>query len=293
MNEANFCGTRLPWLNAPFRLISWFEMTKFTAEKYLLLGGYISEAILALGGGPSTLGKKSFAEESRFQKRELFAHIEEQALAIGLTQTAKMAGRLFAQLSAPPRPARLAVQIEELRHLMEGEMASQLFLWAPSHRSAWYGKHVSDIIGEDGWFSFPKIATDMEEAAKCYALGRFTACAYHLMRSTEIGVTALSKAIGHQPTHRGWGEVFKEVERQSKMQSPPPHWKGRRKFFNQLSGDLCALTKAWRNDVAHLVAVYGEDDATELLTVVPMFLKDLATQIDENGKLLSPLPPSA
>jgi len=179
----------------------------------------------------------------------------------------------------------MKVRVESLEAAMKAEMECHLFLWVNGQRSDFYSKDAQAILGAQCCQRFPSIQKEIEEAAKCYAVGRYTASAFHLMRSTEAGIKALAKAIGFTPTHRGWGLVFKELERQSKLSPPPPVWSAHRKFLNQLSGDLVAITKAWRNDIAHLVDTYTEEDAKSLITVIPMFLRDLAENIDENGTL--------
>jgi hypothetical protein len=42
---------------------------------------------------------------------------------------------------------------------------------------------------------FPGIRDDVEEASKCYALERYVAAIFHLMRVTEAAVLALGKIV--------------------------------------------------------------------------------------------------
>jgi hypothetical protein len=46
----------------------------------------------------------------------------------------------------------------------------------------------SPIFGEKVLTEYPKAAYDISEAGKCLALGRGTACAFHLMRVIEVGI---------------------------------------------------------------------------------------------------------
>ncbi len=229
--------------------------------------------------------EREVPEEGRKRLQYTIGTIAESCEAISLVQSALATRRLQREMNERMGSETLRANLRSVTQLIYSEINAHLFLWVPTHRSEWYSADAHSILGEQCCKRFASIQREIEEAAKCYALGRYTACAFHLMRSTEAGVSALAKAIKFAPTHRGWGLVFKELERQSKAQPSPSHWKTHRKFLNQLSGDLVALTKAWRNDVAHLVDTYTEENAKELLTVIPMFLRDMAAHLDENGKL--------
>ena len=65
----------------------------------------------------------------------------------------------------------------------------------------------------------------------------------------------------------------------------PAHWKKHGKFLTEISADLKLVARVWRNDIMHLVATYGEEEAKELFEVIPKFLRDLAKKMDEKGKL--------
>ena len=56
-------------------------------------------------------------------------------------------------------------------------------------------------------------------------------------------------------------------------------------FHKRGAQHLRAVSKAWRNDIAHLVDTYTEEDAKGLLNVIPLFLRHLAEKMDENGTL--------
>jgi hypothetical protein len=121
---------------------------------------------------------------------------------------------------------------------------------------------------------------------KCYAVGRFTASAFHLMRATEAAVKALGRAIGLTPAHPGWKLVFDEVWKQYKN-AVPRHaaWTTHEDFLVTVSADLRTVSKVWRNDIAHFVDTYTEEQSKTMFEIVAAFLRDLATKLDENGTL--------
>ena len=121
---------------------------------------------------------------------------------------------------------------------------------------------------------------------KSYAVGRFTASAFHLMRATEAAVKALGKAVGLTPAHPGWKLVFDEVWKQHQHKTPRhPSWATHEDFLITVSADLRAISKVWRNDIAHFVDTYTEEQAKPMFEIVAAFLRDVAIKLDENGTL--------
>ncbi len=61
------------------------------------------------------------------------------------------------------------------------------------------GQHFyagANLLGEAVQERFPSLATDIDEAGKCFATGRFTATVFHLMRVMEVGVQEFCEALG-------------------------------------------------------------------------------------------------
>src|SRR5437764_11503208 len=81
--------------------------------------------------------------------------------------------------------------IIDLQNRLWDELDARHFLaFEPSHE-AFYSNP------RRGWerviAKFPVVADDVEEASRCYALGRNPACVFHLMRVTEACVQALGR----------------------------------------------------------------------------------------------------
>lgn len=83
----------------------------------------------------------------------------------------------------------------------------------------------------------------------------------------------------------GFGLKRIKSEFAMKPSQRPRHWQTHGDFLETVWADLRAVSKAWRNNIAHLVDTYSEEETKDLLTVIPMFLRDLATKMNENGKL--------
>jgi hypothetical protein len=207
---------------------------------------------------------------------------------IALAQSSKFTLRIVENLADEGLDeTELRTKIRDLQELIGSEMESQVFLWVPPHRAEFYSKDAEAMIGRKCCKRFKLVQRELEEAAKCYALGRYTSSAFHLMRSTEAGVKALAKAIGYTPPHNQWDLVFKQMKSEFVLKPSlrPAHWQTHSDFLEEIWADLRAVSKAWRNDIAHLVDTYTEEEAKGLLDVIPLFLRHLASKMDENGKL--------
>jgi hypothetical protein len=67
------------------------------------------------------------------------------------------------------------------------------------------------LFGQDFNMRFAKAGVfELDEAAKCLALGRPTACVFHLMRLMEIGIGAVARCLQIpdpvKPSERNWGK---------------------------------------------------------------------------------------
>lgn len=88
----------------------------------------------------------------------------------------------------------LRMLLDQLSSVIQSELKSNLYLQIPKERSRYYDVG-STLFNGDVSEKFPAVITDMEEAAKCFALGRNTACVFHLMRVMESSIQRLGKKL--------------------------------------------------------------------------------------------------
>lgn len=120
--------------------------------------------------------------------------------------------------------------------------------------------------------SFPLTAEDIEEAANCLALGRYTAVVFHLMRAMEKALQALAKTLEIENVEREWGKLLSDVNR--KIEAMP---KGSiRNTWSEISTLLYHVKQAWRNDVMHPKSTYSKEQAKEVFTAVRSFMCHLS-----------------
>ena len=82
-------------------------------------------------------------------------------------------------------------ELEMLFNVVKEEIRSNLFLYVPSHRAKYYKQNLSNELTTP----FPDASRELIKAGNCYATGEYTACVFHSMRATEIGLRSLAKYI--------------------------------------------------------------------------------------------------
>jgi hypothetical protein len=262
-------------------------MNKYSAELFFKIGCLLGDTHQALYHVERPGG--SFPKMTPEAITRWLRQIAENCEKIALTQASKYTTRIIRDMSQDDGLSadELRTKIRDLEELMGSEMDTQLFLWVPPRRAEFYSRRADSLLGSECCARFPSIQREVKEAATCYAVARYTACAFHMARSTEAGMQALARAINFVPHDNNWNLVFRELGNQFKLPSAqrPPHWQTHGDFLDTIWADLRAVSKAWRNDIAHLVDTYSEDDAEEFMAIIPIFLRDLAKTMDENGKL--------
>ena len=148
------------------------------------------------------------------------------------------------------------------------------------HSSGKHG-HVIDYSGAG--------AFELDEAAKCLALGRATACVFHLMRLMEIAVRAVARCLNIpdpiQPADRSWGAVLKKVRGgiDAKWSTVAARLAGDGETFDSLYASLDAVKNPWRNSTMHPANKYTLEEAEHVFAAVRGFMMKLADRCDENG----------
>ena len=273
-----------PWVESPFRLWSWLDMLEFSAIGFYRIGSSLMllRRICEECADHPEIGE---AEDIR----DSLKTVVERCDIIALKQSANLAKILADTIEPKWLPSTLLAKIECLDVVIRNELQSEQFLWITQERSKFYKKTAADLIGQQALDRFSTMRVDQEadEAMRCYAVGRHTACAFHLMRLVEAGLRAFGFAIGYVAKNNNWGGAFDEYDRQfsAAPKDRPAHWQTHKDFLVDISGDLRATQKAYRNHINHLDHFYSDAEAEYLLRIIPVFFTHLATGLDETGKL--------
>ena len=123
---------------------------------------------------------------------------------------------------------------------------------------------------------FPGTVVDIEEAAKCLAFDRGTACVFHLMRVLEIGLQELAHDLRIEHLDRNWQTLLNNVQRS--MKALPHMTEAEKEYQARRSGAVAHLQNvkdAWRNEVMHPRSVYTVKQARDIWNHTEAFMKSL------------------
>lgn len=170
-----------------------------------------------------------------------------------------------------------------------------LLTLTPQERS--YFEPSAPLFGPDVAKKFPtECAFEIDEAGKCYALGRTTAAVFHLMRVMEVGLKAISACLGipdpAKGSDRNWGKMLTAIheemdERTSKKGGKKWNAAGDKELFQRLHASLDAIRAAWRNTTMHVEGKYMPAEGEAIFVSVKMFMTALAARCDETGSPLA------
>lgn len=135
-------------------------------------------------------------------------------------------------------------------------------------------------IPQEVFEAFPKVDFDLEEAAKCFALARFTASVFHYMRSMELVAREAARHLvgGERDVNQtalanipdlidAAARRIKECGKESTTRS---------NYWHSVASHLRSATKGWRNQVAHPGQVYTEEQANEIRTATIALIREVA-----------------
>lgn len=238
-------------------------------------------------------GRKYFSGE--------LTDLKQNAQALGLLSCVQQVSRLqrLIDFAGTKEAAHANVadqfdhQLEDLSMRLIDSLEERVFLSLSSEEVALYDAQ-QPLFGKEVADRFPtKGAFEIDEAAKCLALGRATAAVFHLMRVMEVGIGTLARALDIsdpiKPAERNWGimlgKIWDGIE--AKWPRVVDRAKGDGEFFESLHASLDAVKNPWRNSAMHVETKYTSDEAEHIFVAVKGFMKKLASRVDESGKPLA------
>jgi HEPN domain-containing protein len=158
-------------------------------------------------------------------------------------------------------------------------------LYIPPNRILYYEQNnESDaskyqLLSPKAKKKFAKSIEDAEEAAKCIALGRYTASVFHLMRVMERGVQRLGRKlkITIPVEEKDWGAISSHINGALKRlpNSTPPE-KRIHSRYAKAAVYVDNVRESWRNPTMHPKETYTEEEAENAFRFVKQFMEYLA-----------------
>ena len=167
----------------------------------------------------------------------------------------------------------LEYQIRSFRDEME---ARRLFVMNPVHVS-FYAPSLP-LFGSIVDTAFPTAASEIDEAGKCRATGRWTACVLHLMRALEPALLVFQNSIGVMSPKVNWQDIINQIEVKIKSNG---HKHIDHQWNSEASLQFFKIKDAWRNYAVHGKERYDEERSIAIYESVRSFMQHLATRLAE------------
>jgi len=220
-------------------------------------------------------------------------NFESQANLLGANLAVRHSARLREELSKEPCQTTVGQATQWINEI-EGRLADFLFdikMFALNPQEVIFLGNADELMELSGFsLNFPNTSFEVEEAAKCLALGRHTASVFHAMRMLEIGIKALSKRLSipdpTKPAEKNWGAILKAIN--DKIDELWP--KGNRMpgsegaAFEGLYATLDAVRNPWRNATMHVETIYAPHEAVHILRCSAFFMRKLSELSNEEGE---------
>ncbi len=135
-------------------------------------------------------------------------------------------------------------------------------------------KVVDNVVSK----SFPNSVYDLEEAAKCLAFERWTACVMHSMRSLDNAINIFQASLNVQNPKENWKQILDQIEASIKAlgnKHPQHQWN------SEASSYFRVMKDAWRNHAMHGKDRYDEARAKDIYDATRGFLRHLSSQLFE------------
>jgi hypothetical protein len=172
--------------------------------------------------------------------------------------------------------ATLSRDIVEVQIRLTDELqARMLFLLNPEEARYFDDSQFSPKVAE----RFPKAVFDMDEAGKCYATERPTACVFHLMRITEFGLHAIAKLLGITDNRPNWEPIIAKIDAELKAPFEKRQFKGSADLLANISTHLHAVKVAWRNRAMHVETKHTPEEAREIYAATRGLMRYLAEHL--------------
>jgi hypothetical protein len=206
------------WGVRRFQLVSLLAVLFRYARVFYQIGEILSGLLML---GASTDPSRHLEREHREYVLSNFRKISNLCGQVGLSLTVKHADRMLSNYKAGLTYGQLKEAVAQLQDRIRDELDSVYFLHVPFDKAKMY--YDSHPFGGAVSNKFPKAITDIQEASKCFAVGRFTGCVFHLMRVMEIGVQHVGKKLKIPNTQeKEWQPILNSVNAEIKKMSNPP-----------------------------------------------------------------------
>lgn len=174
--------------------------------------------------------------------------------------------------------------VVELMHVIEFELQSKRLFMMKAKEAQCY-EIEETFLGQEVIDKFDLLLgfrEDACEAANCYAVGRYTACVFHLMRIMERCVQKLGNDLDVPEKitcEKEWQVILNQIRCKVKEKWPGEK-NSHRIRLESVINHLESVKVAWRNPTMHPKATYTPREAEKIMQAVQVFVEDFSTLRD-------------
>ena len=269
-----------------FKIVSLWEMERFYAEKFLHIVRAM-ERLKELTADDPICTFSQLRNEFLATTRPLSKLLKEIGFQMSLLNLEKTERDLKKAKTEDDFTGFLGIggaqgiftSIENLSQRIQDEFSLTLCFILNAEKGRLYSQ-TQPLLGELAQGKFPELATDISEAGKCFAVGRYTACVFHLMRIMEVGVQKLGVSFTGDRgiVDKDWQKILNAIR--CKLNDDYPDKKDKARMPHEsLIALLESVKNGWRNPTMHPKQTYTEEEAEDVLQAVKSFMRELAKLI--------------
>lgn len=205
------------------------------------------------------------------------AELQREAEKLELPSAVSQLKRIYTHLFEERKPiTELDSLLHDLHLRISDELDSRVFLYLPINKASLL-KEAPEYFGETIVSAFPDSAEDLSEAVKCFALDRFTACVFHLMRAMERSLYVLGERgdvtiVDRNGDELTWQKIVANLNARTATLPAGPE----KDRWHAAGALLHNVGKTWRNRTMHPKQTYTEQEAENILLAVRSFMNSTA-----------------
>jgi HEPN domain-containing protein len=272
------------WPLSPFQIVSLLEVLKNYGHLFYLVGGIFKQNVTLIGHLNPTARATPIDGDARESFQSVLESIETCCKDIELG-TAVLKGVEWAKKEIGKEGATfddVRAVMAELERRINDELSSVRFFHVPTNSAQYYPRkndeYKKPLFSSQTMKKFSKSIEDAEEAGKCFALARYTACVFHLMRVMERGVQRLGKKlkVTIPVEEKDWGVISSSIN--GALRRLPNSTVPERKIharYAKAAVYLDNVRESWRNPTMHPKETYTEEEAENAFRFVRQYMEYL------------------